>query len=104
MFLVVFTYLHKLGMGVKDSQMAALALALGAVGDFLIGSSREGIVTGAVPFGLGHLAFLVRIFFFFVDYISFSLSSPAVPPLSMCPWPSESSPGAPSSATSASCP
>ena len=59
MFLVVFTYLHQIGMSTKESQIAAIGLAFGAVGDYLIGASHDGIVTGAIAFGLGHLSYLV---------------------------------------------
>lgn len=60
-FLVASTLLHKLGMSVKDSRIAALGLAFGTAGDFMLGGSHESIVFGAIAFGLGHMAYLVSL-------------------------------------------
>jgi uncharacterized membrane protein YhhN len=47
------------GLAVAHRRYTALALFFGAIGDFLIGASHDGIVYGAIAFGIGHLFYLV---------------------------------------------
>uniref|UniRef100_A0A914WBI5 lysoplasmalogenase n=2 Tax=Plectus sambesii TaxID=2011161 RepID=A0A914WBI5_9BILA len=42
----------------RDRILSGVALLFGAVGDYLIGSSHDGIVPGAVVFGIGHILYL----------------------------------------------
>ncbi|KAK6049338.1 YhhN-like protein [Cooperia oncophora] len=60
-FLSVFAATHGGGLSKRDRTMCALALFFGGIGDVLIGLSEEGIVTGAIAFGIGHLFYLTQI-------------------------------------------
>jgi len=57
-FLALLTLLYG-NLKTKQRYLASASLFLGAIGDYLIGSSHDGIVPGAVVFGIGHLLYLV---------------------------------------------
>ncbi|TMS35774.1 hypothetical protein L596_003097 [Steinernema carpocapsae] len=42
----------------RERKLHASGLLLGALGDFLIGQFENGIVTGAIAFGIGHIFYL----------------------------------------------
>ncbi|GMS91819.1 hypothetical protein PENTCL1PPCAC_30394, partial [Pristionchus entomophagus] len=52
--LISFVAIHG-GVPTKTRTLLAIALAAGSVGDFVIGSAHDGIVPGAVAFGIGHI-------------------------------------------------
>uniref|UniRef100_A0A8R1I694 lysoplasmalogenase n=1 Tax=Caenorhabditis japonica TaxID=281687 RepID=A0A8R1I694_CAEJA len=56
--LVAFAYLNGGGLGKSDRQTAALGLLSGGIGDFVIGLHQDGIILGALAFGIGHLYYL----------------------------------------------
>ncbi|CAJ0576585.1 unnamed protein product, partial [Mesorhabditis spiculigera] len=56
--LALFTYFHGAGLNERARKIQTLGIVLGGVGDWLIGSTKEGIVTGAIAFGLGHLCYM----------------------------------------------
>lgn len=60
LLLSVFAYLNGGGLGKADRQTAALGLIFGGLGDFIIGMRHDGIILGALAFGIGHLFYLVR--------------------------------------------
>ncbi|KAK5977918.1 hypothetical protein GCK32_010623 [Trichostrongylus colubriformis] len=57
-FLTLFAAFHAGGISKKDRFMCAMGLFFGGIGDVLIGLSDEGIVTGALVFGIGHLFYM----------------------------------------------
>uniref|UniRef100_A0A1I7XU26 Large ribosomal subunit protein eL33 n=1 Tax=Heterorhabditis bacteriophora TaxID=37862 RepID=A0A1I7XU26_HETBA len=57
-FLIIFSLLHGGGLYIRDRFICALGLLFGGIGDYLIGISHEGIITGAVAFGIGHFIYM----------------------------------------------
>ncbi|VDM62319.1 unnamed protein product [Angiostrongylus costaricensis] len=58
-FLTIFAALDGGGLPTTERTLCALGLFFGGVGDVLIGLSHEGIVTGAIAFGIGHFFYMV---------------------------------------------
>ncbi|CAB01651.2 lysoplasmalogenase [Caenorhabditis elegans] len=56
--LVAFAYLNGGGLGKEQRKTAAAGLFFGGVGDWIIGMRHDGIILGAVAFGIGHLFYL----------------------------------------------
>ncbi|CAD6194849.1 unnamed protein product [Caenorhabditis auriculariae] len=54
-----FSLFHGAGLSDKDRLLAGLGLIFGGIGDYVIGSSNEGIVAGAIAFGIGHVFYLM---------------------------------------------
>ncbi|VDL84552.1 unnamed protein product [Nippostrongylus brasiliensis] len=61
-FLTLFTFTSGGGLSKRDRLMCSLALFFGGVGDILIGLSHEGIVPGAVAFGIGHFFYMTQFY------------------------------------------
>ncbi|KAJ1373074.1 hypothetical protein KIN20_035405 [Parelaphostrongylus tenuis] len=61
-FLTTFAAVDGGGLPTPERIMCALGLLFGGVGDVLIGLSHEGIVPGAVAFGIGHFFYMTRFF------------------------------------------
>lgn len=59
--LVAFAYLNGGGLGKEQRKTAAAGLFFGGVGDWIIGMRHDGIILGAVAFGIGHLFYLVSL-------------------------------------------
>ncbi|EYC16200.1 hypothetical protein Y032_0034g2853 [Ancylostoma ceylanicum] len=60
LFLTLFAAADGGGLPKKDRNMCALGLFFGGVGDVLIGVSHEGIVPGAIAFGIGHFFYMEK--------------------------------------------
>ncbi|EYC16196.1 hypothetical protein Y032_0034g2853 [Ancylostoma ceylanicum] len=60
LFLTLFAAADGGGLPKKDRNMCALGLFFGGVGDVLIGVSHEGIVPGAIAFGIGHFFYMTQ--------------------------------------------
>ncbi|CAB3405255.1 unnamed protein product [Caenorhabditis bovis] len=58
LFLAGFTFLHGGGMKRRYRLAAAGGLIFGGIGDWIIGIDRDGIIPGAIAFGIGHLFYL----------------------------------------------
>ncbi|CAJ0945539.1 unnamed protein product, partial [Mesorhabditis belari] len=56
--LALFTYFHGAGLNERSRRLHALGIVFGGIGDWLIGNSKEGIVVGAIAFGIGHLFYM----------------------------------------------
>ncbi|KAK0395989.1 hypothetical protein QR680_001521 [Steinernema hermaphroditum] len=54
----MFMYFFATVVPEKERRVHAFGLLLGALGDFLIGQFENGIVTGAIAFGTGHIFYL----------------------------------------------
>lgn len=59
-FLALFAAVDGGGMSKRDRILCTMALFFGGIGDVLIGLSHEGIVTGAIAFGIGHIFYMVN--------------------------------------------
>ncbi|KIH43205.1 hypothetical protein ANCDUO_26794, partial [Ancylostoma duodenale] len=62
LFLTLFAAVDGGGLPKRDRKMCALGLFFGGVGDVLIGVKHEGIVPGAISFGIGHFFYMVSFF------------------------------------------
>ncbi|KIH56429.1 hypothetical protein ANCDUO_13390 [Ancylostoma duodenale] len=58
LFLTLFAAVDGGGLPKRDRKMCALGLFFGGVGDVLIGVKHEGIVPGAISFGIGHFFYM----------------------------------------------
>ncbi|GMS83791.1 hypothetical protein PENTCL1PPCAC_5966, partial [Pristionchus entomophagus] len=57
--LISFVALHGGGVPVKTRAFLAIALTAGCAGDYVIGIAKEGIVPGAIAFGIGHVFYML---------------------------------------------
>ncbi|KAF8360731.1 hypothetical protein PRIPAC_87654, partial [Pristionchus pacificus] len=57
--LISFVALHGGGVPLKTRGLLVLALTAGCAGDYVIGISKEGIVPGAIAFGIGHIFYML---------------------------------------------
>ncbi|CAO4364219.1 unnamed protein product [Caenorhabditis nigoni] len=56
--LTAFAYLNGGGLGKEHRKTMAAGLFFGGVGDWIIGMRHDGIILGALAFGIGHLFYL----------------------------------------------
>ena len=49
----------KAGLQTRDRVFVTIALGLGATGDYIISHDHKGLAAGAIPFGIGHLFYMV---------------------------------------------
>ncbi|GMR63137.1 hypothetical protein PMAYCL1PPCAC_33332, partial [Pristionchus mayeri] len=57
--LISFVALHGGGVPLKTRAFLAIALTAGCAGDYVIGIAKEGIVPGAIAFGIGHIFYML---------------------------------------------
>ncbi|VDN50603.1 unnamed protein product [Dracunculus medinensis] len=59
LILSILCFLVGAGLRGRDRGYTALGLLFGAIGDYLIGRSNDGLIVGAIFFGIGHIFYLV---------------------------------------------
>ncbi|KHN78314.1 hypothetical protein Tcan_16988 [Toxocara canis] len=59
LILSVLCYLIDAGLRGRERTFTALGLFFGALGDYLICRTEDGLITGATAFGIGHIFYLV---------------------------------------------
>ncbi|GMR32932.1 hypothetical protein PMAYCL1PPCAC_03127, partial [Pristionchus mayeri] len=57
--LISFVALHGGGIPLKERALLFFALLAGCTGDYVMGLAKEGIVPGAIAFGIGHIFYLI---------------------------------------------
>ncbi|GMR56344.1 hypothetical protein PMAYCL1PPCAC_26539, partial [Pristionchus mayeri] len=57
--LITFVALHGGGLTRKDRSLLFIALSAGCIGDHVMGIAEEGVVPGAIAFGIGHIAYML---------------------------------------------
>ncbi|VDM66711.1 unnamed protein product [Strongylus vulgaris] len=58
LFLTLFAAIDGGGLSPKNRKLCALGLFFGAIGDVIIGVSKEGLIPGALAFGIGHFFYM----------------------------------------------
>lgn len=66
LILSILCFLVGAGLRGRDRGYTALGLLFGAIGDYLIGRSNDGLIVGAIFFGIGHIFYLVSFPFIYI--------------------------------------